>query len=91
MGITQGSAHHEVLVVGGGTAGSITVATILKRRAQIIAIIEPSQKHYHPAFALVGAGIYPLARTQRADESLIPVGSLGLKTPPREPTLRICT
>ena len=71
-----GSAHHEVLVVGGGTAG-ITVAAILKRRVPgaDIAIIEPSPDHYYqPAFTLVGAGIYPLARTRRAEESLIPVG-----------------
>jgi tripartite-type tricarboxylate transporter receptor subunit TctC len=71
-----GSAHHQVLVVGGGTAG-ITVAAILKRRAPgaDIAIIEPSPDHYYqPAFTLVGAGIYPLARTRRAEESLIPVG-----------------
>src|SRR5271169_3825278 len=71
-----GSAHHQVLVVGGGAAG-ITVAAILKRRVPgaDIAIIEPSQDHYYqPAFTLVGAGIYPLARTRRAEESLIPVG-----------------
>lgn len=52
-----GSRHHQVLVVGGGTAG-ITVAAILKRRAPgaDIAIIEPSPDHYYqPAFTLVGA------------------------------------
>jgi hypothetical protein len=30
--------------------------------------------YYQPAFTLVGAGVYPLARTRRAEESLIPVG-----------------
>ncbi|MGB8628972.1 MAG: FAD/NAD(P)-binding oxidoreductase, partial [Xanthobacteraceae bacterium] len=70
------STHHQVLVVGGGTAG-ITVSAILKRRAPAtdIAILEPSPDHYYqPAFTLVGAGVYPLARTRRAEESLIPVG-----------------
>ena len=70
------SAHHQVLIVGGGTAG-ITVAAILKRRAPgaNIAIVEPAHDHYYqPAFTLVGAGVYPLARTRRAEESLIPVG-----------------
>ena len=70
------STRHQVLIVGGGTAG-ITVAAILKRRAPgtDIAIIEPSHEHYYqPAFTLVGAGVYPLARTRRAEESLIPVG-----------------
>src|SRR4030095_12044924 len=40
-----------------------------------IAIVEPAHNHYYqPAFTLVGAGVYPLARTRRAEESLIPVG-----------------
>ena len=80
-----GSAHHQVLVVGGGTAG-ITVAAILKRRAPRadIAIVEPSPDHYYqPAFTLVGAGIYPLARTRRAEESLIPSASVGFTMPLR--------
>ena len=71
-----GSTHHQVLIVGGGTAG-ITVSAILKRRAVGInlAIVEPEHDHYYqPAFTLVGAGVYPLARTRRAEESLIPVG-----------------
>ncbi|HEY7662409.1 MAG TPA: FAD/NAD(P)-binding oxidoreductase [Xanthobacteraceae bacterium] len=71
-----GSTHHQVLIIGGGTAG-ITVAAILKRQAPSadVAIVEPAQDHYYqPAFTLVGAGIYPLARTQRAEQSLIPFG-----------------
>jgi sulfide:quinone oxidoreductase len=74
--IMPGSTHHQVLIVGGGTAG-ITVSAILKRRAVGInlAIVEPEHDHYYqPAFTLVGAGVYPLARTRRAEESLIPVG-----------------
>jgi sulfide:quinone oxidoreductase len=70
------SAHHQVLIVGGGTAG-ITVAAILKRRApgSDIAIIEPSQDHYYqPAFTLVGAGVYDLPQTRRAENNLIPPG-----------------
>jgi sulfide:quinone oxidoreductase len=90
------STRHQVLIVGGGTAG-ITVAAILKRRAPgtDIAIIEPSHEHYYqPAFTLVGAGVYPLARTRRAEESLIPVGvrwicDAALTFEPEKNTVRI--
>jgi sulfide:quinone oxidoreductase len=68
--------HHQVLIVGGGTAG-ITVAAILRRRAGNIgvAIVEPSEEHfYQPAFTLVGAGVYPLAKTRRPEANVIPAG-----------------
>jgi sulfide:quinone oxidoreductase len=72
----SGSTHHQVLIIGGGAAG-ITVAAILKRRAPKVrvAIVEPAKDHYYqPALTLVGAGLYPLARTRRAEKSLIPAG-----------------
>ena len=68
--------HHRVLIVGGGTAG-ITVAAILRRRARglDIAIVEPEQEHYYqPALTLVGAGVYPLAKTHRPEASVMPPG-----------------
>ena len=70
------NGHHQVVLIGGGAAG-ITVAAILRRRApQIdVAIVEPSEQHYYqPAFTLVGAGVYPLAKTHRPQQSLIPPG-----------------
>ncbi len=73
----RSSKHYQVLIVGGGAAG-ITVAASLRRRATQpldIAIIEPAEEHYYqPAFTLVGAGVYPAARTQRKVGSLIPPG-----------------
>jgi sulfide:quinone oxidoreductase len=71
-----GKAHHQVLIVGGGTAG-ITAAAILRRRARAIAvaIVEPAEEHYYqPAFTLVGAGVYPLAKTHRPEASVMPAG-----------------
>jgi sulfide:quinone oxidoreductase len=68
---------HDVVIVGGGTAG-ITVASSLRRRAPRtldIAIIEPAEYHYYqPAWTLVGAGAYSLARTRRSVVSLVPAG-----------------
>jgi len=68
--------HHQVLIVGGGTAG-ITTAAILRRRAPSlgIAVIEPSAEHfYQPALTMVGAGCYPLAKTHRPTERVLPRG-----------------
>jgi sulfide:quinone oxidoreductase len=68
--------HHQILIIGGGTAG-ITVAATLRRKPAgkdlDIAIIEPSETHYYqPAFTLVGAGAYSLEQTRRAENTLIP-------------------
>jgi sulfide:quinone oxidoreductase len=68
--------HHQILIVGGGTAG-ITVAAIMRRRAGNIdiAIVEPAGEHYYqPAFTLVGAGVYALAKTHRPETSVMPSG-----------------
>jgi sulfide:quinone oxidoreductase len=67
---------HRIVIIGGGAAG-ITVATELKHHAHEvplhITIIEPSEHHYYqPAFTLVGAGAYTLAATRRAEKKLIP-------------------
>ena len=73
--------HHQVLIIGGGTAG-ITVAAILRRRARDmdIAVVEPEQEHYYqPSFTLVGAGVYPLAKTHRPEASVVPPGVIWIR------------
>lgn len=69
-------AHHQILIVGGGAAG-ITVAAQLKRarNALEVAILEPSAEHYYqPGWTLVGAGVFSLEETRRAERDLIPAG-----------------
>jgi sulfide:quinone oxidoreductase len=81
------TTHHRVLIIGGGTAG-ITVAASLKRHgsgAIDIAVVEPSDTHYYqPAFTLVGAGVYDLARTRRSTDSLVPSGVKRIKAAARK-------
>ncbi len=67
--------HHQVVIVGGGTAG-ITVAAQLTNglfNKTDVAIIEPSDKHYYqPAWTLVGGGTYRRESTERQEKSVIP-------------------
>jgi sulfide:quinone oxidoreductase len=68
--------HFQVLIVGGGAAG-IAVAAELVRHSHgsppKTAIIEPATDHYYqPAFTLVGAGVFELAKTRRDEGDLIP-------------------
>jgi sulfide:quinone oxidoreductase len=73
---------HQVLILGGGTAG-ITVAAQLHRKDKKldIAIMEPSEKHYYqPAWTLVGAGAYDLADTERDEKDYIPKGTTWIKS-----------
>ncbi|MFD0519368.1 NAD(P)/FAD-dependent oxidoreductase [Paractinoplanes durhamensis] len=72
---TPGTGHHEVVIVGGGTAG-ITVAARLRRAGVTdIAVIEPSEQHYYqPLWTLVGAGLAKQERTARAEARVMPTG-----------------
>lgn len=74
-------AHHQVLIVGGGTAG-ITIAAMLgqKEKAPEIAIVEPSDKHYYqPIWTLVGAGVFPREISEREEADFIPAGATWIK------------
>lgn len=59
--------YHQVVIIGGGTAGTTVAASLLEKRSSLdVAVIEPSDIHYYqPAFTLVGGGTYSLARTAR--------------------------
>ena len=73
--------HHQVLIIGGGTAG-ITVAARLRREAPSldIAIIEPSAKHYYqPLWTMVGGGIFKPEESEREEAAVIPYGVHWIK------------
>lgn len=67
---------HQVLIVGGGTAGLTVAARLRNAEPNLdIAVIEPSEFHYYqPLWTLVGAGIFPKERSRRNERDYIPRG-----------------
>ncbi len=75
------SKHHQVLIIGAGTAGIMVASQMLQKNSNLdIAIIDPSEMHYYqPAWTLVGAGTYDYDKTGRPTSSLIPNGAKWIK------------
>ncbi len=70
---------HQVVIVGGGTAG-ISVAARLCQKNLDVAIVEPSEKHYYqPLWTLVGGGIVPKEMTERDEKDYIPSNATWIK------------
>ncbi|MFO7563981.1 MAG: FAD/NAD(P)-binding oxidoreductase [Enhygromyxa sp.] len=72
---------HEVLIIGGGTAG-LSVAARLRKASSApdVAIIEPSTKHYYqPLWTLVGAGVFAKEVTEREQADYIPAGASWIR------------
>ncbi len=66
------TAHHKVVIVGGGTAG-ISVAARLRKKVDDVALIEPSDKHYYqPFWTLVGGGSVKRESSERSESSVMP-------------------
>ncbi len=74
-------AHHQVLIIGGGTAG-LTVGAMLRNKPNPpeVTIIDPSEKHYYqPIWTLVGAGVFPKEVSERNEVDYIPTGANWIK------------
>ncbi|ADF52137.1 putative oxidoreductase [Zunongwangia profunda SM-A87] len=71
------ATHHQVLIIGGGTAGIMVAAQLLKqKKSNSVAIIEPADTHYYqPAWTLVGAGTYDYDKTGRPMADVMPKGA----------------
>ena len=73
---------HQIVIVGGGSAGITTAAQLLKmNRGLDIAIIDPSDWHYYqPLWTLVGGGAASREKTRRPQKSVIPNGTTWVKS-----------
>ena len=75
------SLNHEVVIIGGGSAGIATASSMLKRRPSLdIAIVEPSEDHYYqPGWTMVGGGVFDAPATRRTTASVMPKQATWLK------------
>lgn len=65
---------HQIVIVGGGTAG-ISTAARLNIEGKDVAVIDPAQKHYYqPLWTLVGGGVVEKETTERSEADVIPNG-----------------
>ncbi len=70
------SEQHDVLIVGGGTAGITVAAQLLQQEAAPkVTIVDPSTTHdYQPIWTLVGGGVFPREVSRRAMADVMPRG-----------------
>lgn len=73
--------HYDVVIVGAGSAGIATAASLLKRRPQLrICLVDPAEYHfYQPGWTMVGGGIFDIETTRRKMETVIPANTTWIK------------
>jgi sulfide:quinone oxidoreductase len=71
----------NVLIIGGGTAGIMSAAQLLKDKQFSVSIIEPAEFHYYqPAWTLVGANTYDFEKTKKPMSEVMPKGVNWIKS-----------
>lgn len=74
------TAKHQIVIVGGGTAGISVAARLLRNGYSDVAVIEPSDTHYYqPLWTLVGGGQAKASTTARPEASVMPKGAKWIK------------
>jgi len=73
-------AKHQILIVGGGTAGITVASRMLRKGYTDVAVIEPSNTHYYqPLWTLVGGGQANASTTARSESSVMPKQASWIK------------
>ncbi|MBC7480868.1 MAG: bifunctional protein tyrosine phosphatase family protein/NAD(P)/FAD-dependent oxidoreductase, partial [Rhizobacter sp.] len=74
-------SKHQIVIIGGGSAGIAAAASLLARDAALdIAIVDPADIHcYQPGWTLVGAGVFRPESTARTMASVMPRGVHWIK------------
>ena len=64
----------DIVIVGGGSAGIATAASLLKRRPSLdIAVVDPAEDHfYQPGWTMVGGGVFHASESRRPMASVMP-------------------
>lgn len=77
------TSKHDVLIIGGGTAGLSVAATLLRRQPNLdVAVVEPSEDHYYqPGWTLVGGGDMSAQATHRREADVMPDKATWIKQP----------
>ncbi len=74
-------SHHEVLIVGGGSAGISVAARLRHAGVDDVALVDPAEQHYYqPLWTLVGGGCAPVDRSARSEASVMPGGVAWIKS-----------
>lgn len=74
--------HHEVLIIGGGTAGISVASRLLESELPpSIGLIEPADTHYYqPLWTLVGGGVFDKEESGRPMADVMPTGVEWIKS-----------
>jgi sulfide:quinone oxidoreductase len=74
------TAHHRVLVLGGGSAGISVAARLRRSGIDDIGLVDPATTHYYqPLWTLAGGGRAPIEESARPQASVMPKGVAWVK------------
>jgi sulfide:quinone oxidoreductase len=78
--MTATTAHHQVLIVGGGSAGISVAARLRHGGIDDVGLLDPAGTHYYqPLWTLAGGGCAPIAESARPEASVMPKGVAWVK------------